>query len=69
MEFLKGLSRHAWPARAASSWSPRGSRIALAASHFGWSPASALYIASDVDGSVSRVPHTGEVFDQAWRPQ
>jgi Tol biopolymer transport system component len=51
----------------ATSWSPDGSAIAFAADWNGKGP-SALYILT-TDGSVTKVPNTGQVFDPAWRPQ
>ncbi len=53
----------------ASSWSPNGTRIAIAASGALSGNASALYIVR-LDGSgLKRVPNTGLVLQPAWQPR
>jgi len=64
---LMDLSRYVPDAIVATSWSPDGSAIALAAAFDGKGP-SALYILR-TDGSVRKVPNTGRVLNPAWRPQ
>jgi Tol biopolymer transport system component len=53
----------------ASSWSPDGNAIALAASNYYNPPGSALYIVNADGSGLSVVPHTGKVWDPSWRPE